>query len=45
MQMQNEQRMMDSMSDMLERQKQIEHSKQLNDSYQRSMYGDGITYE
>ena len=44
MQMQNEQRMMDSMSDMLERRKQLEIEQQLNSSYQKALFGDGIPY-
>ncbi|AMF97002.1 conjugal transfer protein TrbJ [Vibrio harveyi] len=44
MQMQNEQRMMDSMSDMLERQKQLESEQQLNKQYNAFTNGDGITF-
>ncbi|WP_434529569.1 type IV secretion system protein [Vibrio sp. K4] len=43
-QMQNDQQMMVAMSDMLERQKQLETEQRLNDSYQKFMYGDGIAY-
>lgn len=44
MQMQNEQRMMDSMSDMLERQRLLENEQQLNEQYNAFTSGDGITY-
>ncbi|EJE8675687.1 conjugal transfer protein TrbJ [Vibrio parahaemolyticus] len=43
-QMQNDQQMMVAMGDMLERQKQLEIEKQLNDSYQKALTGKGIPY-
>ncbi|APP05193.1 type IV secretion system protein [Vibrio harveyi] len=44
MQMQNEQHMMDSMSDMLERRKQLENEQQLNKQYNAFTNGDGIKF-
>ncbi|MDA0124458.1 MULTISPECIES: type IV secretion system protein [Vibrio] len=44
MRMQNEQRMMDSMSDMLERRKQLENEQQLNKQYNAFTNGDGIKF-
>ena len=45
MQMQNEQRMMDSMSDMLEQQRKLEVSKQSKLRIENMLYGDGIPLE
>ncbi|HHY0508171.1 TPA: type IV secretion system protein [Vibrio parahaemolyticus] len=43
--MENEQDMMTAMSEMLERQKQLEIEKRLNESYQAFMHGDGLPYK
>ncbi|CAH1607770.1 hypothetical protein THF5G08_440008 [Vibrio jasicida] len=43
--MQNEQRMMDSMSDMLEQQRKLEVSKQSKLRIENMLYGDGIPLE